>query len=84
MRRIFLLRTAGVLGASFTVASGALQVTLAPLSGLLLGVGGLGLGSGVVTGGVVALLSGGGSNESREEEGGGGDEGVAESGHGCF
>lgn len=71
-------------GLLLAVASGPSGLVLSVSSGLLLGVGGLGLGSGVVTGGVVALLSGGGSNESREEEGGGGDEGVAESGHGCF
>jgi hypothetical protein len=67
-------------GLLLAVVGGPSGLVLSVSSGLLLGVGGLGLGSGIVTGGVVALLSGGGSNESREEEGGGGDEGVAESG----
>jgi hypothetical protein len=71
-------------GLLLAVVSGPSGLVLSVSSGLLLGVGRLGLGSGVVTGGVVAVLSGGGSNESREEEGGGGEEGVAESGHGCF
>mgnify|MGYP007095799622 CR=1 FL=1 len=66
------------------VVSGPSGLVLGVSGSLLLGVGGLGVGSGVVTGGVVTLLSRGGSNESREEEGGGGDEGVAKSGHGCF
>lgn len=79
--------SSGLLGvvSSPSLGVGLLLAVVSGPSGLVLSVsGGLGLGSGVVTGGVVALLSGGGSNESREEEGGGGDEGVAESGHGCF